>query len=110
MYLYISITSTNTITGHFRRRRRQLATICDLFSGLIMPESLPFNAGKPLDSVPDPSFIVRVFESEQHHMPHPDYRLHLLRHRPVHLAARQDSINWILKVYVILHSIQNHRT
>nr|GMC81230.1 cyclin-D4-1-like isoform X2 [Ipomoea batatas] len=68
-----------------------------------MPESLPINAGMQLDPVPDPSFIVRLFESEHNHVPHPDYRLQLLRHRPVHLAARQDSINWILKVHAHYH-------
>ncbi|XP_019165483.1 PREDICTED: cyclin-D4-1-like isoform X2 [Ipomoea nil] len=68
-----------------------------------MPEISPSNAGMQLEPVPDPPFIVRVFESEHNHVPHPDYRLQLLRHRPVHLAARQDSINWILKVHAHYH-------
>ncbi|XP_031128753.1 cyclin-D4-1-like isoform X2 [Ipomoea triloba] len=68
-----------------------------------MPESSPLNAGMQLDPVPDPSFIIRLFESEHNHVPHPDYRVQLLRHRPVHLAARQDSINWILKVHAHYH-------
>nr|GMC89591.1 cyclin-D4-1 isoform X2 [Ipomoea batatas] len=68
-----------------------------------MPESSPLNAGMQLDPVPDPSFVIRLFESEHNHVPHPDYRVQLLRHRPVHLAARQDSINWILKVHAHYH-------
>ncbi|KAL4615214.1 hypothetical protein ACB092_07G107700 [Castanea dentata] len=42
--------------------------------------------------------ISRVFESEAHHMPHPDY-LSRCRDRSVDVTARQDSINWILKVH-----------
>lgn len=42
--------------------------------------------------------ISRVFESEPHHMPHPDY-LSRCRDRSIDVTARQDSINWILKVW-----------
>ncbi|XAR52935.1 hypothetical protein NMG60_11021271 [Bertholletia excelsa] len=39
--------------------------------------------------------INRLIDSERLHMPHPDY----IRDRSIDLTARQDSINWILKVH-----------
>lgn len=47
--------------------------------------------------------ISRVFESEPHHMPRPDY-LSRCRDRSIDVTARQDSINWILKVWHFLLS------
>ncbi|KZV56990.1 hypothetical protein F511_27948 [Dorcoceras hygrometricum] len=44
------------------------------------------------------SVIVRLLDSERRHMPRQDY-LRLRRSRPIHLIARQNSINYILKVH-----------
>ncbi|KAK9286613.1 hypothetical protein L1049_015013 [Liquidambar formosana] len=45
----------------------------------------------------DEAHINTLIDSESHHMPHPDY-IRRCRDCSVHLTARQDSINWILKV------------
>lgn len=52
----------------------------------------------------DSNSISTLIHSETLHMPHPDY-LHLCRLRPLQLTARQDSINWILKV--LIESLQS---
>ncbi|GMQ01156.1 hypothetical protein CsSME_00047894 [Camellia sinensis var. sinensis] len=65
---------------------------CDLDTGISDPQ--PSGHSPP----PDESIIVRLIESEPHHIPHSDY-LRRCRHRSIDLAARQDSINWILRVH-----------
>lgn len=49
-------------------------------------------------SPPDESTISALIDSEPHHAPHPDY-LRRCRDRSIDVTARQDSINWILKVH-----------
>lgn len=46
----------------------------------------------------DDSTILSLIDCESHHMLSPDY-LQRCRERTVFVTARQDSINWILKVY-----------
>uniref|UniRef100_A0A6M2EA76 B-like cyclin n=1 Tax=Populus davidiana TaxID=266767 RepID=A0A6M2EA76_9ROSI len=46
----------------------------------------------------DEHTITKLIDSESHFMPLSDY-LHRCRHRSIDITARQDSINWILKVY-----------
>ncbi|CAK9144971.1 unnamed protein product [Ilex paraguariensis] len=53
-------------------------------------------------SQPEDSVINQLIDSEPHHMPHPDY-LRLCQDHSVDLTARQDSINWILKVHAHYH-------
>lgn len=60
-------------------------------------------AGNRISDHPSPlisnaSDIDRLFDSEPHYMPPPDYIRRCLD-RAVDLAARQDSISWILKVH-----------
>ncbi|XP_059447124.1 cyclin-D2-1-like [Corylus avellana] len=51
------------------------------------------------DSPPyDESTVSLLIDSEPHHAPHPDY-LRRCRDRSIDITARQDSINWILKVH-----------
>ncbi|XP_050261812.1 cyclin-D1-1-like [Quercus robur] len=57
---------------------------------------------RPSSSDDDGFDISRVFESEPHHMPRPDY-LSRCRDRSIDVTARQDSINWILKVHAYYH-------
>ncbi|KAK8698847.1 hypothetical protein V6N13_114953 [Hibiscus sabdariffa] len=45
----------------------------------------------------DEDTIPKLIHSESHHMPFPDY-LHRCQHRSIDVIARQDSINWILKL------------
>ncbi|KAK4258858.1 hypothetical protein QN277_005258 [Acacia crassicarpa] len=46
----------------------------------------------------DDATIGRLIDVEAHHMPDPDY-LRRCRYRLIDVTARQDSINWILKVH-----------
>ncbi|GKV19806.1 hypothetical protein SLEP1_g30024 [Rubroshorea leprosula] len=46
----------------------------------------------------DVGTVARLIDSEVHHMPPPDY-LRRCRDRAIDVTARQDSINWILKVH-----------
>ncbi|KAJ8768889.1 hypothetical protein K2173_023884 [Erythroxylum novogranatense] len=46
----------------------------------------------------DETYITNLIDSEPHFMPQSDY-LHRCRNRSVDVTARQDSINWILKVH-----------
>ncbi|KAL6209961.1 hypothetical protein ACLB2K_020899 [Fragaria x ananassa] len=47
-------------------------------------------------------FLRRLIDSESHHLPSPNY-LSLCRDRTVDVTARQDSINWILRVHAHYH-------
>lgn len=47
----------------------------------------------------DETTIAELIDVETHHMPNPDY-LQRLRDRSIDVIARQNSINWILKVGV----------
>ncbi|XAR72973.1 hypothetical protein NMG60_11019797 [Bertholletia excelsa] len=51
-----------------------------------------------VSSPPEETAIDCLIESELHHMPRPDF-VRRCRDRSVDLTARQDSINWILKVH-----------
>lgn len=51
----------------------------------------------------DESTISALIDSEPHHAPHPDY-LRRCRDRSIDVTARQDSINWILKVRILLYT------
>ncbi|GMI88302.1 hypothetical protein HRI_002499500 [Hibiscus trionum] len=46
----------------------------------------------------DEGTILKLIDLESHHMPFPDY-LHRYQQRSIDVIARQDSINWILKVH-----------
>ncbi|CAK7330191.1 unnamed protein product [Dovyalis caffra] len=46
----------------------------------------------------DENTITKLIDSESHFMPLSDY-LYRCRHRSIDITARQDSINWILKVH-----------
>ncbi|OMO73849.1 hypothetical protein CCACVL1_17103 [Corchorus capsularis] len=46
----------------------------------------------------DENTISKLIDSEPHHMPSPDY-LRRFQDRSIDVTARQDSINWILKVH-----------
>ncbi|XP_062177389.1 cyclin-D2-1-like [Alnus glutinosa] len=46
----------------------------------------------------DESTVSMLIDSEPQHVPHPDY-LRRCRDRSIDITARQDSINWILKVH-----------
>ncbi|KAJ6385575.1 hypothetical protein OIU77_028707 [Salix suchowensis] len=46
----------------------------------------------------DENTITKFIDSESHFMPLSDY-FHRCRHRSIDITARQDSINWILKVH-----------
>ncbi|XP_052184988.1 cyclin-D1-1-like isoform X2 [Diospyros lotus] len=59
------------------------------------PHPFPFVLHSP---PPDDSVIAFLVESELHHVARPDY-LSRCSHRQIDLTARQDSINWILKVH-----------
>ncbi|XP_039068599.1 cyclin-D1-1-like isoform X1 [Hibiscus syriacus] len=50
----------------------------------------------------DEKVISKLIDSESHHMPSPDY-LRRCQERSVDVIARQDSINWILKVNACYH-------
>lgn len=50
----------------------------------------------------DQTTISGFFDSEPDHMPDPDY-IRRCRDRSIDLTARQDSINWILKVQAYYH-------
>ncbi|GMJ12865.1 hypothetical protein HRI_004955700 [Hibiscus trionum] len=50
----------------------------------------------------DENAISKLIDSESHHMPSPDY-LRRCQDRSVDVIARQDSINWILKVNSYFH-------
>ncbi|XVE93521.1 hypothetical protein REPUB_Repub01dG0201900 [Reevesia pubescens] len=52
----------------------------------------------PLDEIT----ISKLIDLESHHMPVPDY-LHRCQDRSIDVIARQDSINWILKVHAFYH-------
>jgi cyclin D1/2/4 len=59
------------------------------------------------DSPPsDESTVSMLIDSEPHHAPHPDY-LRRCRDRSIDITARQDSINWILKVRTLSPTYQN---
>ncbi|XP_044509656.1 cyclin-D1-1-like isoform X2 [Mangifera indica] len=64
-----------------------------LISSTIPPPQSP-----PSDEITVSSLI----DSETHHMPLHDY-LHRCRRQPLLLTARQDSINWILRVHAHFH-------
>ncbi|KAM7474754.1 hypothetical protein LguiB_021997 [Lonicera macranthoides] len=55
-------------------------------------------SGHPSPLLSNSSDIDSLFDSEPHYMPPPDY-IRRCQDRAVDLAARQDSINWILKVH-----------
>ncbi|KAK6241197.1 Cyclin [Theobroma cacao] len=50
----------------------------------------------------DVNSISELVDLEPHHMPFPDY-LHRCQDRSIDVTARQDSINWILKVHAYYH-------
>jgi cyclin D1/2/4 len=54
----------------------------------------------------DESTVSMLIDSEPQHVPHPDY-LRRCRDRSIDITARQDSINWILKVRTLSPTYQN---
>ncbi|XP_012093145.1 cyclin-D4-1 isoform X2 [Jatropha curcas] len=63
------------------------------------PQSSSFSFYSPPS---DESSINRLIDSEPHFLPLADY-LHRCRDRFIDVTARQDSINWILKVHAYYH-------
>ncbi|XP_059653031.1 cyclin-D4-1-like [Cornus florida] len=70
----------------------------DLFSSDAGTSISDLGSSDPIHSPPsDESAVDRLIGPETHHMPHPDQL------RSIDLTARQDSINWILKVHAHYH-------
>ncbi|XP_054776932.1 cyclin-D1-1-like isoform X2 [Prosopis cineraria] len=66
---------------------------------VISGENHPTSSYLPSYSPPsDDATIGGLIDVEAHHMPDPDY-LRRCRHRLIDVTARQDAINWILKVH-----------
>ncbi|KAG6652165.1 hypothetical protein CIPAW_06G165000 [Carya illinoinensis] len=71
-------------------------------SDTLIPDQPPSTSLFAHSSPSDEYTISALIDSETHHVPHPDY-LRRCRDRSIDVTARQDSINWILKVHAYYH-------
>ncbi|XP_010030621.2 cyclin-D2-1 [Eucalyptus grandis] len=62
----------------------------------------PFPLPLPSDDDEAAAAVAGLIDSETDHMPSPDY-LRRCRDRSIDVTARQDSINWILRVHALYH-------